>query len=298
MDAGFFNLEPQKSFEFDQFLYEELDGIGSHSLSSPEPSVFDSPIPSPFSEQYPLNSIHPMSTNTTEFNKEQHVFYLPDTSLFHMERPKENCPLENNESIKSSQFIPVPKDYYLPVVNTVTPRIISASQNMDCSNEFINGNCSTITTGKSKKRESACEDKGTKRNRKRQKVSSGVAAKKILNDRDSVILTREELLSFSSEQYEEFVSQVTDVRDLTPFENNELKRQRRLIKNRESAQASRQRKKSHIDDLERRVKELNSENISLKDNLSAVSSENRQLKNDLSYLQAIVSNYKSAHGHM
>jgi FtsZ-binding cell division protein ZapB len=293
MDAGFFNLEhTPKTFEFDNFLYEEFDTIGPHSHSSPESSsVFDSPIPSPFSEQYPVNSIHPISTEAPQLISKDHqqMFYIPETSL--LQNTMERTTTSRKES--TCPILNIPKDYYLPVVNTVSPNLSANVDNGDIENENY-----TIFTGKKKRENSLGEDKGTKRNRKRKKVSSGVAAKKILNERDSVILTREELLSFSSEQFEEFVGQVTEVRELTPFENNELKRQRRLIKNRESAQASRQRKKSHIDDLERRVKELSSENTSLKENLTSLSSENRQLKNDLSYLQAIVSNYKSAHSHI
>jgi len=109
-----------------------------------------------------------------------------------------------------------------------------------------------------------------------------------INQRESVTLTREELLSFTSEQFEEFVSKITEVRELTPSESNELKRQRRLIKNRESAQASRQRKKSHIDELERRVKDLSEENHSLKDNVSTLTSQNTQFKSEIALLQAMV----------
>jgi len=134
------------------------------------------------------------------------------------------------------------------------------------------------------------EEDGAKKNRKRKKspISSSGITKRIKNERDSITLTREELLSFTSDQFEQFVSQVTEVRELTQSEKNELKRQRRLIKNRESAQASRQRKKSHIDDLERRVKDLASENIVLKDKISSLDNENINLKNEIAHLQAIV----------
>jgi hypothetical protein len=134
------------------------------------------------------------------------------------------------------------------------------------------------------------EEDGAKKNRKRKKspISSTGITKRIKNERDSITLTREELLSFTSDQFEQFVSQVTEVRELSQSEKNELKRQRRLIKNRESAQASRQRKKSHIDDLERRVKDLASENIVLKDKVSSLDNENVNLKNEIAHLQAIV----------
>jgi len=107
-------------------------------------------------------------------------------------------------------------------------------------------------------------------------------------ERKSVTLSRDDLLRFSSEQFEDFVSQVTDAREPTQSEKNELKRQRRLIKNRESAQASRQRKKSRADELERKVNDLTNENSVLKENISALSTENAQLKSEVGFLQAVV----------
>jgi hypothetical protein len=107
-------------------------------------------------------------------------------------------------------------------------------------------------------------------------------------DERSVTLTRDELLSFTSEQFEEFVSSVVNSRDLTSSEKSEIKRQRRLIKNRESAQASRQRKKLHMDQLERKVKELSSENTVLKENMATLCSENNQLKQHVAFLNEVV----------
>jgi len=51
-----------------------------------------------------------------------------------------------------------------------------------------------------------------------------------------------------------------------------------LIKNRESAQASRQRKKSYIQDLERKVNELVNENAQLKETVSSLTSEKNSLE--------------------
>jgi hypothetical protein len=107
-------------------------------------------------------------------------------------------------------------------------------------------------------------------------------------DEKSVTLSRDELLSFTSEQFEEFVSSIINARDLTSGEKSEIKRQRRLIKNRESAQASRQRKKLHMDQLERKVKELSSENTSLKENIATLCSENNQLKQHVALLNEVV----------
>jgi len=56
-------------------------------------------------------------------------------------------------------------------------------------------------------------------------------------------LSREELLHYSSVEYEQYISNLECVKPLSETDRSEIKKQRRLIKNRESAQASRQRKK-------------------------------------------------------
>jgi len=71
---------------------------------------------------------------------------------------------------------------------------------------------------------------------------------------------------------------ISSSRDLSSNEKQQLTRQRRLIKNRESAQASRQRKKSYIEDLERKVNELVNENAHLKETVSTLSSDKNRLE--------------------
>jgi hypothetical protein len=67
-----------------------------------------------------------------------------------------------------------------------------------------------------------------------------------------------------------------------------LKRQRRLIKNRESAQASRQRKKSYIEKLEAKVAALTTTNAQLRDQITNVQKENGSLKQEVAYLQGML----------
>ena len=66
-------------------------------------------------------------------------------------------------------------------------------------------------------------------------------------------LTRDELLNMTSDALEVYARRLASARPLTADEQKKFKRQRRLIKNRESAQLSRMRKKAYVDELEKQV---------------------------------------------
>eukprot|EP01125_Pyxidicula_operculata_P020143 TRINITY_DN738_c0_g1_i3.p1 TRINITY_DN738_c0_g1~~TRINITY_DN738_c0_g1_i3.p1 ORF type:complete len:450 (-),score=116.71 TRINITY_DN738_c0_g1_i3:634-1983(-) len=123
------------------------------------------------------------------------------------------------------------------------------------------------------------------RPKKRRKLSS---TKEKVSKSESVLLSREDLLTYNSDQFENYVRELMETRDLTQKEQNELKRQRRLIKNRESAQASRQRKKGHMEELEKKVQELSDENARLKEHIATLQAENTTLKSEISFFQTVV----------
>ncbi len=76
------------------------------------------------------------------------------------------------------------------------------------------------------------------------------AVKAKMEKLDSVTVDREVLLTISSEEFEELVAGITARRRLSEAEQKEVRRQKRLIKNRESAALSRNRKKQALDTLE------------------------------------------------
>eukprot|EP00003_Mantamonas_plastica_P032719 TRINITY_DN903_c0_g1_i1.p1 TRINITY_DN903_c0_g1~~TRINITY_DN903_c0_g1_i1.p1 ORF type:complete len:742 (-),score=337.13 TRINITY_DN903_c0_g1_i1:85-2310(-) len=83
-----------------------------------------------------------------------------------------------------------------------------------------------------------------------------------------------------------------DGRAKTKEELREERRQKRLIKNRESAQLSRQRKKQYLESLEKKVSELDDENRNLHQEVIALQVENRHLKQQ----NAMFQNLLAPHG--
>jgi len=121
------------------------------------------------------------------------------------------------------------------------------------------------------------EDKPKKRGRKRQKRD--LANENM--DVSQVTVSREHLLKITSDEYDNMIKGVTDKRGLTWAESKHIKTQRRLIKNRESAQASRQRKKEHTDTLAKQNEALRMENEALK-------KDNKSLRDEVMKLTAII----------
>ncbi|XP_043267287.1 cyclic AMP response element-binding protein A [Venturia canescens] len=80
---------------------------------------------------------------------------------------------------------------------------------------------------------------------------------------------------------------------LTKQEEKSLKKVRRKIKNKISAQESRRKKKEYMDGLERRVTTLTNENSSYRDRLSTLEDANRELMLELQRLQCLLESQSS-----
>lgn len=104
----------------------------------------------------------------------------------------------------------------------------------------------------------------------------------------AVTLPRDKLLELSSDDLEDYVSKILAVRPLSQEEEKDIKRQRRLIKNRESAQMSRERKKHMVDDMRDKVSALQNENSRLATRVTELNAENKTLKEEVLQLQSVI----------
>ncbi|XP_058798699.1 cyclic AMP response element-binding protein A [Phymastichus coffea] len=98
-----------------------------------------------------------------------------------------------------------------------------------------------------------------------------------------LVLTEEEKRTLIAEGYP-----VPTKLPLTKQEEKSLKKVRRKIKNKISAQESRRKKKEYMDGLERRVTLLTNENSTYREKLSTLENTNRQLMKELQRLQALI----------
>jgi hypothetical protein len=84
-----------------------------------------------------------------------------------------------------------------------------------------------------------------------------------------VALTRERLLTISGEELEQRFDELSSKWLLTASENKELRRQRRLVKNREYAQQSRNKKKAVVASVDSKFDQLQRENDQLRSRIAA-----------------------------
>lgn len=105
-------------------------------------------------------------------------------------------------------------------------------------------------------------------------------------DVSSVSLTREQLLKFSSEELTHYFKDMGRHRKFSSAEEKEIRRQRRLVKNRESAQNSRLKKKNLMEDLERKIEVLEDEKRKMASEIVKLRHENKMLLDEVKTLRS------------
>lgn len=108
------------------------------------------------------------------------------------------------------------------------------------------------------------------------------------NSVEVVTVPRDLLLTFTRQDLDTFVQQATQGRKLTKEQRQEVSRQRKLIKNRKSAAASRKRKKEQLGTLEEHHAVLSDKNSELKEKFAALRSTNTAIKDELNFLKNLV----------
>jgi HAMP domain-containing protein len=96
------------------------------------------------------------------------------------------------------------------------------------------------------------------------------------------------MLNITANELEDLIQTVTSKRALTEAEEEIVRKQRRLVRNRESAQASRTRKKKRIEELEQQVREITQEKEQALRDLHQTLGENAQLQKTTRFLQELV----------
>lgn len=124
--------------------------------------------------------------------------------------------------------------------------------------------CSSLSDGK--------DGKAKKKRRRRRKADEEPHVPTALT------LEREKLLKMSLSSFDNFVHTISEVRKLTAEELRDVKRQRRLIKNRESAQASRTRRKTEVNQMERQIEELQRDREGLAERVKLLEQQNNELQ--------------------
>jgi hypothetical protein len=248
----------------DDFLKYLSNDMGSDYMLDPSEVVLDSPADKPSS---------PFSTSESQLTPESPLDEFNDFNL-------DAVIFDNIEPLSQDQL------------NLIAQSMAPAVNNVVIKQEPVHETSSV----------SAEPEVKTKRPRKKRKLNDNSSEDIPIKEEDDIDdfsninlpedpdqkLSREELLNLSSKKFEEYVRRLMAKRDLTSEERKELKRQRRLIKNRESAQASRQRKKNYMETLEQQVATLNGENNRLREHITALSTENKSLKDEVIYLHDMI----------
>jgi len=254
---------------FRLFLNEEA--------SSPSPSSSDeSPIDSTSSEGSPVRS---EGCSSSSSNRSSSLSFDP---LFHS---SQESPFYVS-AISSSNSSPEQSSLSVPIIRSNNDNVeLNPSKNISVNTKpRLNSQLQSLPITPSP----PIPPPTTEFSRKRERSSN--LSTLPTNSFHSIPLFREnlELRKLSNNRVGMTMNNPTSCRMVMSEEEIRLQKQRRLVKNRKSAQLSRLRKKLYFEDLEKKVSILSAENEVLVKQLEFIISDRDRLQQEVSYLQRVL----------
>ncbi|XP_034936704.1 cyclic AMP response element-binding protein A isoform X2 [Chelonus insularis] len=259
MDEDIVEIKREPTYSLSSPVYEQTNSVDNKSTIK---------VISP--DRLHFTSNHMSHTSDSEADDEE---YYENADLEELETQLEN------EIPSSSQGLPPtpPSSASSDSESTVSASCSPVRRNSQNSGQNIHEVCGSRLYTASGQTHSARQPIHTSLISCQPKGSTGV-----------LVLTEEEKRTLIAEGYP-----VPTKLPLTKQEEKSLKKVRRKIKNKISAQESRRKKKEYMDGLERRVTMLTNENFSYKSRLSTLEDTNRELLKELERLQALVERQSS-----
>jgi len=134
----------------------------------------------------------------------------------------------------------------------------------------------TLTFSSEEDDDESCAPRGKKRPRIEIDAPDPATVKNIKTIADK-------LTALDSETFQEYISRLESLRKLTSAEQNEIKKMKRRINNRESARKSRQEKRDFTDHLDEKIRLLTDQLHQTKLEMASLAAENMSLKNEIAF---------------
>lgn len=161
---------------------------------------------------------------------------------------------------------------------------VSLSSSSSSSSLSLSSSSDSTAEVDGKKRKRSVVSRTTSSARKNSGTKSNKILKEIADEANKAIaaknsVTKRRIKSSSSNE------ELDELEKNTQIDDKEKRRQRRLLKNRESAQASRERKKAYVQNLEQKVTELTTRNETLEGEMEELERENEYLREKIRRLE-------------
>jgi len=272
--VGTVTRAPKSGVELNELVVQGTKtSSASHSLSG---DIRTSSIPHKTQIQIHTSSLQNiLKTNKYQVKRVQDGQLIPNICI----KTEPGCSVAEN----SQQFVKITQHHgQLPP----TPPSSTSSDNESQSPRSSKSNCKNIT----KTNGTSTKSSPTLIRVHPSNISTGSLASQLLSSTQRLtqshgplILTEEEKRTLIAEGYP-----VPSKLPLTKSEEKSLKKVRRKIKNKISAQESRRKKKEYVEKLEKKMDIYNKENIDLKRKVDSLENNNRSLLTQLKSLQTLL----------